>query len=238
MKKQDRIWELDALRGLCILCVILIHFLFDLNYFLGLNLALPAWYLFVQQYGGVIFVLLSGACATLGTRSFRRGLIVFGCGLLVTLVTFGMYRFGFVSRDVVVWFGVLHLLGFCMMFYPVYRKMPTVQLFSCGIVLICAGYLMSNVVVQAKFLFPLGLVYEGFASGDYFPILPHLGWFMVGSGLGRVFYAEKSTRFPGTFQRSFLARGLCWCGRKSLFIYLLHQPLVYGILMLILALRG
>lgn len=238
MKRAERIWELDALRGLCILCVIIIHFLFDLNYFLGLNLALPAWYLFLQQYGGIIFVVLSGACATLGTRSFRRGLIVFGCGMLVTLVTFGMYRLGFVTSDVVVWFGVLHLLGVCMMLYPVFRKLPTLQLISCGIVLICVGYLMTGVIVQVKFLFPLGLVYEGFASGDYFPILPHLGWFMLGSGLGRLLYAEKRTRLPGSFQKRCFARALCWCGRSSLFIYLLHQPLVYGILMLILALRG
>lgn len=238
MKRAERIWELDALRGLCILCVIFIHFLFDLNYFLGLKLALPAWYLFLQQYGGIIFVVLSGACATLGTRSFRRGAIVFGCGMLITLVTFGMYRLAFVASDVVVRFGVLHLLGVCMMLYPVFRRLPTAQLISCGIVLICGGYLITGVIVQARFLFPLGLVYEGFASGDYFPLLPHLGWFLLGVGLGRLLYAEKRTRLPGSFQKTGLARALCWCGRSSLFIYLLHQPLVYGILMLILALRG
>ena len=49
MKKNDRIWELDALRGICILCVILIHLIFDLIYFIGLDLYLPAWYVFVQQ---------------------------------------------------------------------------------------------------------------------------------------------------------------------------------------------
>ena len=47
MKKTDRIWELDALRGLCILCVILIHLIFDLIYFIGLDLHLPAWYVFI-----------------------------------------------------------------------------------------------------------------------------------------------------------------------------------------------
>ena len=100
MKKTDRIWELDALRGLCILCVILIHLIFDLIYFIGLDLHLPAWYVFIQQYGGVIFVVLSGCCATLGSRSFRRGCIVFACGMLISLVTFGMYRLGMASTTV------------------------------------------------------------------------------------------------------------------------------------------
>ena len=160
MKKTDRIWELDALRGLCILCVILIHLIFDLIYFIGLDLHLPAWYVFIQQYGGVIFVVLSGCCATLGSRSFHRGCIVFACGMLISLVTFGMYRLGMASRDVIVWFGVLHLLGVCMMLYPAYKKLPTQALAAMGVVLVVTGYLISGTVVKAKFLFPFGFVYE------------------------------------------------------------------------------
>ena len=175
MKKNDRIWELDALRGVCILCVIAVHLIYDLGFFIGLDLHLPAWYVFIQQYGGVIFVILSGCCATLGSRSFRRGCIVFACGLLISLVTFGMYRLGMATRDVIVWFGVLHLLGVCMMLYPVYRRLPTPALAAIGIVLVVAGYLIAGTVVRAKFLFPLGLLYEGFTSSDYFPLLPHLG---------------------------------------------------------------
>ena len=80
---KSRIWELDALRGVCILCVIVVHFLFDLSFFGGLDLTLPAWYVFIQEYGGAIFVVLSGVCVTLGSKSVRRGLIVFawGCSL-------------------------------------------------------------------------------------------------------------------------------------------------------------
>ena len=64
--KPGRIWELDALRGIAILCVILIHLVFDLTYFLRLPLELGAAFLLVQAYGGVVFVILSGLCATLG----------------------------------------------------------------------------------------------------------------------------------------------------------------------------
>ena len=217
--------------------MILIHLIFDLIYFIGLDLHLPAWYVFVQQYGGVIFVVLSGCCATLGSRSFRRGCIVFSCGMLISLVTFGMYRLGMASRDVIVWFGVLHLLGVCMMLYPVYKKLPTQALAAVGVVLVVTGYLILGTVVEAKFLFPFGFVYEGFTSSDFFPILPHLGWYMLGTVLGRTVYADKKTRLPGTFRESAIARFFCWCGRQSLFIYLLHQPVVYGLLELIAALK-
>ena len=60
MKKNDRIWELDALRGVCILCVIAVHLINDLGFFIGLDLHLPARYVFIQQYGGVIFVIQIG----------------------------------------------------------------------------------------------------------------------------------------------------------------------------------
>ena len=106
-----------------------------------------------------------------------------------------------------------------------------------GIVLVVAGYLIAGTVVRAKFLFPLGLLYEGFTSSDYFPLLPHLGWYMLGTVLGRTVYADKKTRLPGTFRNSGVARFFCWCGRQSLFIYLLHQPIVYGLLELIASLK-
>ena len=91
---KSRIWELDALRGIAILCVIVLHGLYDLQTFLGWRpLDNPVVHV-VMQYGGVVFVALSGLCATLGSRSFRRGVLVFACGMAVTLVTWVMVRLG------------------------------------------------------------------------------------------------------------------------------------------------
>ena len=170
-----RIWELDALRGVCILCVIVVHFLFDLSFFGGFQLTLPAWYVFLQEYGGAIFVLLSGCCATLGTRNVRRGCIVFAAGMLITGVTYGMYRLGMSGADVVVKFGVLHLLGVCMILYPLFKKLPPAALASLGIIIAVTGFAIRGVVVPQRWLFPLGLTYEGFTSSDYFPLFPQLG---------------------------------------------------------------
>ena len=235
--QNQRIWELDALRGLCILCVIAVHFLFDLQFFIGLDLTLPAWFQFIQQYGGILFVVLSGCCATLGSRSFRRGLIVFGAGMLISLVTAGMYGLGLSDRTVIVWFGVLHLLGICMMVYPLFRKLPTAPLAALALCIILIGYAITGLRVSAPFLFPFGLVTDHFFSSDYFPIFPQLGWFLLGVVLGRTVYAEKRTLLPGNAQNFFLLRLFCWCGRQSLFIYLLHQPILYGLLELLAALR-
>lgn len=235
---KSRIWELDALRGVCILCVIVVHFLFDLSFFGGLDLTLPAWYVFIQEYGGAIFVVLSGVCVTLGSKSVRRGLIVFACGMLITAVTYGMYRLGMSGADVVVKFGVLHLLGVCMLVYPAFKKLPPAMLTVLGLVIAITGYAIRGVVVPQRWLFPLGLTYEGFTSSDYFPLFPQLGYFLIGAAIGKTAYREKRTLLPGSFQKTGIARFFCWCGRQSLFIYLLHQPIVYGLLELVLLLRG
>lgn len=234
VQKSGRIWELDALRGLCIICVVVIHAIFDLVYFAGVELTLPPAYVFIQRYGGVIFVVLSGCCATLGSKSFRRGVIVFACGMLISAVTAGMYLLHMAARDVIVYFGVLHLLGVCMMAYPLYKKLPTQALAAMGVMLVVAGYVIQGTLVECKFLFPLGLCYPGFASSDFFPLLPHLGWFMLGTCAGRTLYREKKTLLEGSFGRSWPMRALQWCGRQSLFIYLLHQPVVYGVTELVL----
>ena len=235
---KPRIWELDALRGVCILCVIVVHFLFDLSFFGGLDLTLPAWYVFIQEYGGAIFVVLSGVCVTLGSKSVRRGLIVFACGMLITAVTYGMYRLGMSGADVVVKFGVLHLLGVCMLVYPAFKKLPPAALALLGLAIAITGYAIRGIIVPQHWLFPLGLTYEGFTSSDYFPLFPQLGYFLIGAAIGKTAYREKRTFLPGAFQQTPVARFFCWCGRQSLFIYLLHQPIVYGLLELVLLLRG
>ena len=234
---KERIWELDALRGFCILCVIFIHFMFDLTYFLGMDVHFPPVYTFIQQYGGVIFVILSGISVTLGHHSVRRGAIVLGCGMLITLVTWGMYRLGMAASDVIVKFGVLHLLGVCMLVYPLFRRLPPAAQAGIGACIVVLGYVFTTVRVKAQWLFPFGLIYQGFTSSDYFPVFPQLGWFLLGAALGRTVYREKRTLLPCAAQDFFLIRFFRWCGRQSLWIYLAHQPVVYGILELIVFLK-
>ena len=218
-----RIWELDALRGICLLGMVVFHLLYDLNISLPLPLQL------LQDWGGCAFVLLSGVCVTLGHRPVRRGLVILGCGMVCTLVTWGMYRLGFASRQLVIWFGVLHCLGACMLLWPLFRRMSSGWLGFLGGMFIILGFLFKNLLLSTPLLVPLGIVFPGFASADYFPLIPNLGFFLLGATLGRKLYRSKESLFP----QIRCSRFLCFCGKHSLAIYLLHQPILYGILFIL-----
>lgn len=229
--RRQRIWEIDAIRGLLILCVIVSHTLFYSSYILGL-FRLPPLVEAVMQYGGLLFVILSGLSCTLGSRSFRRGLMVFAAGMVLTVGSWLAVLMGWLTEDMVIRFGVLHLLGFAMMVAPILKKLPSWVLLLFGAAVICLGYwVFPDIRVQTHLLFPLGFTYPGFSSGDYFPIAPHLGWFCLGIVLGRTLYAEKQTRLPGPWETSLPVRFFCWCGRNSLYIFVLHLPVVGGIMM-------
>ena len=233
-RKQERIWEIDAIRGFLILCVIVSHSLYYSANILR-AFRLPEAVRFVMQYGGALFVVLSGLSATLGKRSLRRGLLVFAGGMVLTVGSILAAHFGWLAEDMIIRFGVLHLLGFAMILYPLLKKLPSPVLLGLALVLLAAGFWLEHAgaLTESRLLFPLGLRYPGFSSGDYFPVAPHLGWFCLGTVLGRSLYAEQKTRLPRVNAETPLLRFLRWCGRNSLYIFILHLPILGGIMMLL-----
>ena len=236
---KRRVWELDAFRGLCVLGMVIVHFVFDLIELYALvDWEYPKWFLFVMQWGGLLFILISGICATLGRRSVRRGIVVVLCGLVCTAVTYGMYRFGMADKGLIIYFGVLHCLGTCMILWWLFKRLPTWLLAVLGIAMTAAGlYLQTQVFDTSYLLMPLGFVPRGFASSDYFPLLPNLGYFLLGTVLGRTIYRRKESLLPKVNGNNPVLRFLRLCGKSSLWIYLLHQPILSGLCWLLSLLK-
>ncbi len=228
---NKRIWELDAFRGLCVLGMVVFHLIFDVvEMYRLIPWQYPAWFAFVRDWGGVLFLLLSGICATLGSRSLRRGLIVLGCGTLVSAVTWGMYLLRLAGPGILIRFGVLQCLGLCMIAWSLFKKCPAWLLLILGSAMVALGlYLRTVVLVDVPWLVFLGFLYPGFYSADYFPLFPHLGFFLLGAVLGRTVYRKKESLFPGANPHNPLIRGLTLAGKWSLPIYMVHQPVLAGL---------
>jgi len=216
--------------------MIAIHLSYDLVDLYGVWQPKSRWlYDWSLTWGGTLFVVISGTCATLGSRPVKRGLCVIACGMLCTAVTLGMYLFRFADRGIIIYFGVLHCLGTCMLLWPLFRKMPAWVLAPLGLALSLTGlYLVRNIRVSFPWLVPFGLCHYGFASSDYYPLLPNLGYFLIGAALGKTLYRKKQTLMPHANRNNPVLRFLCFCGQKSLPIYLVHQPLLAGLIALVL----
>ncbi len=236
---QKRIWELDALRGLCVLGMVVVHGVYDfVDLYRIVSWDYPAAWVLLQKWGGVLFLLISGICVTLGKHHLRRGLLVIGAGLLCSAATAGMYFLNLSGKSILIYFGVLHCLGVCMLLWHPVRKWPAWALGALGLVLVGLGLWFQQLPrVDTVLLIPFGLIPSGFSSSDYFPLLPNFGFFLLGSALGKTLYRSKQSLLPRVNDRNFVLRFLQGCGKQSLWIYLLHQPLLNGICWMIITLR-
>ena len=231
---SKRIWELDALRGLALLGMMGIHFVYDLVDLFGVwNWQQPAWYLFFKNNYGAVFFLISGISVTLGSHPVKRGAQVFLCGFLCTGVTLAMYLLGFAGKGIIIYMGVLQCLGLCMMLWPLFRRCPDRALTALGLAMTIAGWYLRTQAFPFWLLTPLGFAPYGFTSSDYFPLLPNFGYFLLGAVVGKRAYAGRKSLFPRETPPLGLFR---WLGRHSLMIYLLHQPVLAAIVAVMAAL--
>jgi uncharacterized membrane protein len=158
-----------------------------------------------------------------------RGLKIFGCGMLFTLVVWAA-RVGYVH------FGVLHLIGFASIAaYPFLRERGLN--FFLWAVLFTGGYFLLTPRFDYPWLLLLGLVPEAYYPNDYFPVIPYFGVVLLGIFLGNTLYGPEGRRFllPDISHWPPI-RGLQWLGRHSLIIYLTHQLVLFGIFGILVAL--
>ena len=128
-------------------------------------------------------------------------------------------------------FGILHVIGVSVILaYPLLEyRLPNLFL---GLSLIAIGaYMMvRDVSSESPWLLPLGVVPEGMIMPDYRPLLPWFGVVLLGLFAGKVVYGGGK-RPAGLAQRTpAVARPLVPLGRNSLFIYLVHQPILVAVL--------
>jgi uncharacterized membrane protein len=231
----QRIWEIDFLRGLAIILMVGYHLLFDLGEFRGIkrflgfstDLSSVAWTA-AQYFFAGLFVILSGISSTLSRNNVRRGLRLLAVSLAVTAVT---YVF---DPSSAIYFGILQCLAISMLLYgAVFEKAGPVVCGAWGALVLGLGAVLpvikKGLVVRSDWLLPLGIPGPSFSSFDYFPLIPWLGIFLIGSALGKSLYASKRSLLPWRLPRTFVNAA----GRHSLLIYLVHQPVFMGVFYLL-----
>lgn len=223
-REMKRIELIDLWRTVAIVCMVAYHFLFDLALFGAMTWeqffspALNAFQMFIC----CSFILVSGVSARFSRNNLKRGAIVLACAVIVGAVSYFMGQ--------TIRFGILHFLGCAMIIYGLFGKhieklperlMPVL----CLLLFFAAYFWVPSVTVKVQFLYPFGFRYSGFSSADYFPLLPWLFLFLLGTWLGGVVKNHSQAKLLNVK----VPAALTFPGRHSLIIYMLHQPVLYGI---------
>ena len=239
-QKAGRLAGLDTIRGITLLSMMLYHTCWDLVFLFGKKI--PGY----SGLGGYVwqqsicwtFILLAGFCWSLGSHHLKRGLIVSGSGILITFVTL------LVMPESRVIFGVLTLIGSCMLLLIPMEKLLLKLRAEIGLAgsfllfllfrNVNTGYLgfenwnilkLPDGFYENLFTTYLGFPQKGFFSADYFSLLPWFFLFLTGFYLYQL--VQKNHMMEKLF--SWRVPGFDVIGRHSLLIYLLHQPVVFGI---------
>lgn len=225
---RSRFDILDAWRSLAIVLMLVYHFLFDL-YIFGV---MTPEQLFctplhvMQKFICCSFILLAGMSARFSRSNLRHGLTVLLAGVVVEICA--------AVGGQTIRFGILMFMGTSMLLYHFagkwLQKIPGPLLtVGCGVLFFVTKQWTARTVVSTRWLYPLGFLSPGFYSADYFPLFPWLFLFLFGTVLGGLCLER---RHSGLLTAR-LPAAVTWLGRHSLLVYVLHQPILYGISYLI-----
>lgn len=238
-RRSARLVEVDLVRAVALLMMLVYHFLFDL-WFLGMAAVevLTGFWRAFAYVTAALFVLIAGLSLTLaesaqrrrgGTspeiakKIGRRGLELIGWGLVITVVTEVAFDQGTIL------FGILHLIG-----VGTILSIPLLRHPRAAFVLGSTCVLLGPVAAAVRgpiWLAWLGFHPVDFVSLDYVPLLPWFGVLLIGVAFGHLLYPGGERRFMLEDPPSW-TRPLAWIGRHTLAVYLIHQPVFVGLLLL------
>lgn len=245
-EKGKRIHLLDELRGLAIVVMVIYHAFFTIGYLYDLpyGVNLFAFFAPAEPFFAGMFIFICGISCHLSHNNWKRG------GLLMLIAAGITAVLWVVMPDEIILFGILHFLSVAILLYALLRPLldripPLAGLLLCALLFALTwrvpvyhgsffgihGLLEWPVPpawVANPWLYPLGFGY--IPCSDYFPILPWIFLFFAGSFCG---VWVRAGRLPSFAYRKHVPP-LAFCGKHTLLIYVVHQPVIYALCYVVL----
>ena len=238
---NDRYWDLDVLRGIAILGMIVFHFTFDLSYFGVISadtIYKPGWVLFQQIIAGT-FIFIAGVGFDLchgqriKWRYIKKRVLILGLlSALISIVTY------FIFGPFLIKFGILHCILALSLISILIVGLSTSRLIVITISLATVYfYLDPPVAIPGSFDFIIRTIHPHH-SVDYRPIFPWIIVFLIGMIFSRLIWRSKKPIFFSNKTKSIKSlKPLIFIGKNSLIIYIIHQPILFSIMYIYIVLE-
>lgn len=226
-----RIWLIDLTRSLALLGMAAFHFTYDLEMFgqVAPGTASSGFFWYLARGVAGSFIALAGVSLWLAHgrglrwRAFgRRWLVLALAAAAVSLAT------RFAMPQAWVFFGILHAIALFSLLGLAFLRLPTGLILLAGAAVLWGGAVLPGLLEwNDPTLRFLGLGSLRSATVDFEPVFPWFGPFLLGLGaakaLDRLWPRIALLQGPGW---------MGWPGRHSLAVYLIHQPMLIGLLWL------
>ena len=214
---STRYEELDALRAFAMIGVILYHLGFDLQFYYNIDLyPFHLMWSYIGPISASLFIILAGISFSLNDRPLHHGSHILWWAMVITFIT-ALY-----APDYTIHFGILHCIGISILFSIPFKK--HIRTYACFLIpIILALYYHPFPPSETWWLLPLNIAPPSYSSFDYYPLIPWYALFLCGTFLGATYYPHPP--FQLKISQRFLQ-----LGRHTLWIYLIHQPILLIIL--------
>lgn len=236
--EKERYYVIDFIRAFVILNMITYHTLWDIVYLFDRNIE---WYVsdmgeIWQRFICITFIMLSGFCWSMSRNHVKRGIYTLAMGAVISLFTV------IFVPDGVIKYGILTMIGSAVIIMiPLEKVLKYVNDYR-GFILSILLYTFTKdinrgdlffysvrvpeYIYRGKFMTYLGFTEDGFYSADYFSLIPWIFLYISGYFLYRIMKRKNwLMTLKGVPNR--IIEGI---SKRSLVIYMLHQPVVYGLL--------
>ncbi len=209
-----------------------------------------------------MFLFACGVSTVLSRNNLKRALVLCLWSLLLSLGSFLLTDL--LGTNVFIGWGILHIMAFSILCYSLieilcrkafHREVPALLCLGIGILVYLFGLLLRagfvgpawpvlyvrGTLLEWLEVNPLAFLYSALGyygnSVDWWPIFPYLGVIFIGIAFGKGLYAEKKeSRLPFLGKKAF--KPLLFLGGHTIWVYLLHQPVIIVVLYLVLSSMG
>lgn len=218
--------------------MVLFHFAYDLEEIFGLPAfatAKPPWSI-IGDLAATAFFFTFGLSAVPAAQKYQSGFwrksvwraaVLMGWAMAVTAVSL------LFIPAMPIWFGVLHFLAVAALLLPLLIRWQAFWLLLAILLSITLGFVFEGMRASHPFLLPFGIRPMPFSSADYYPFFPFVAAVIAGIITGKFAYATDRPMSALPLARVLIP--ITFAGRHALTIYLVHQPIIYGFLVLMKA---